>query len=210
MKTNILIFIIVLLLGCTNNKKHHENNNSKVTIDSSKLIGKKNQFDAMGILYESKNIKIIGDTILIDKSKLDCPQIKFDPFIYFEDFKSDTIYSGDKANIDYNFNKIVKRFRTVITEDYKISKINFASYYSIVWWGCGSPCQQSAIIDWRDGKVYEGPYASLGYDFRVDSKMVIVNPPDSTGFYYDCSLFLPQIWIWNENKKEFKEIKRKK
>jgi hypothetical protein len=58
-----------------------------------------------------------------------------------------------------------------------------------------------------DGNVYEGFIAPLGFDYRKDSRMMIVNPPDSSGFYYDCNYCHPEIWIWNEDLKKFTEIK---
>lgn len=44
-------------------------------------------------------------------------------------------------------------------------------------WECGSLCQSGAIIDPKTGAIYYTiPTASFGFDFRKDSKLLIVNP----------------------------------
>ncbi|MCU4189185.1 hypothetical protein M9Q43_08420 [Flavobacterium sp. HXWNR29] len=61
----------------------------------------------------------------------------------------------------------------------------------------------SVIIDRRTGKIYDAPNSELGYKFKADSRMLIVNPPDSLGFYDDCSYCIPKIYILNEQTKKF-------
>ena len=133
--------------------------------------------------------------------------LKFEPNVSFEDFIIDSIYKGSKSPIDYGSNPTAKSFKTVLTNDYKSTDINFGGHYTFIYWGCGSPCQQSAMVDWLDGKVYDGPVAGLGFDFRSNSKMLIVNPPDSSGFYEICGYCTPEIWIWDEKEKKFERLK---
>ncbi|MGN6215112.1 hypothetical protein [Parafilimonas sp.] len=83
--------------------------------------------------------------------------------------------------------------------------MNFGGHYCFVWWGCGSPCKASAIIDLENGKVYDGPASALGYDFKKNSTMIMINPADSTGFYNDCAYCHPEIWLWNEKQKKFEQ-----
>ena len=71
---------------------------------------------------------------------------------------------------------------------------NFAGRYTIAEWGCGSSCVSIAIIDAKDGSVYDGPFGFLGFgmplkyeeryspttdrfeplSYRIDSRLLIV------------------------------------
>jgi len=54
---------------------------------------------------------------------------------------------------------------------------NFAGHYTIARWNCGNECQQLAIIDARTGTVIFAPFVThLGFRFRHDSRLLIVNP----------------------------------
>lgn len=156
-----------------------------------------------GLILSSANIRIFGDTT-IEKEKIYSTLIKFEPYISFEDFKVDTI-DRVKANLNLSSNKEANRFRTRITNAYKADTVNFAGHYTFVSWGCGSPCQSGVIIDRKTGNVYDAPSAALGYDFRPNSRMLIVNKPDSLGFYDDCFYCKPLIYILDERTKEFIE-----
>lgn len=35
---------------------------------------------------------------------------------------------------------------------------NFAGHYTIITWGCGSPCLMAAIVDLKTGRVYPPPF----------------------------------------------------
>ncbi len=57
---------------------------------------------------------------------------------------------------------------------------NFAGDQTIVRWFCGEECQQLAVIDVRMGSVIFAPFVThLGFRFRLDSKLLIVNPPEA-------------------------------
>ncbi|SFM33447.1 hypothetical protein [Marinobacter zhejiangensis] len=60
---------------------------------------------------------------------------------------------------------------------------NFAGRYVLTFWGCGTACQQVAAISVESGEVFypgEGG-ASNGACFRIDSRLLIVNPIDQEG-----------------------------
>ncbi len=125
----------------------------------------------------------------------------------FEDFNV-KIENINSVPIDYNSNKIAKQFKTVISEQY-VKGINFAGHYSITEWGCGSNCFETAITDIKTGKVYAGPTSyDVGgvrfdrqyIDFRPDSKLIIINPPDSLGFYDQGMFDKPGYYLWENNK----------
>jgi hypothetical protein len=60
---------------------------------------------------------------------------------------------------------------------------DFAGHLAVVWWGCGSPCKQAALVDVRTGSISAIVDASLGAAYRLDSRLFVVDPPDSAGCY---------------------------
>ena len=160
------------------------------------------------IIYKTDNFKLFGDTS-IEKDKISYASFKFEPYISFNDFKVRLIDNRKYAELDLKSNKGANYFRTILREAYNADTANFAGHYTFVFWGCGSPCQSSMLIDRKTGKIYDAPEASLGYDFRANSRMLIVNPTDSDGFYDDCAFCKPIIYIFDERTKTFKERKPK-
>ena len=156
-----------------------------------------------GLIFVNDNVHIFGDTT-IDKEKIHSASIKFEPYISFDDFMVDNVEVWKKP-LDFSTNKEAYQFRTTIKDAYNTGYSNFAGHYTFVSWGCGSPCQQAAIVDHRTGYIYNAPAAALGYDFRADSRMLIVNRPDSLGFYLDCVYCKPAIYVWDESSKKFIE-----
>ena len=127
--------------------------------------------------------------------------IKFEPSISFSDFKVKVEKANAKPNLKSH--ELGRKFRTVIRKECENSESLFAGHYTFVSWGCGSPCQMSLLIDRRTGNIYDAPTAALGYKFQKDSRMLIVNPPDSSGYYEKCSYCKPEIYILNEKTKKF-------
>ena len=134
---------------------------------------------------------------------------KFIAPVTFADFEVDT-FKGKKATIDYSSNPIAKRFQTVITDAYQKNNIMFGGHFIFVRWGCGTSCKSGAIVDVKDGKVYELPMATLDYSYAKDSRLLIVNPPDSTGHYEDCGYCEPELWEWNDKQKKFEQYNNDK
>ncbi|MDE1464016.1 hypothetical protein [Spartinivicinus poritis] len=61
------------------------------------------------------------------------------------DFKRYTVnskYQGAKPKINFS-SKVAKKYKTVISKVFEKSTVDFAGYYSLLYLGCGSPCQQS-------------------------------------------------------------------
>jgi hypothetical protein len=45
-------------------------------------------------------------------------------------------------------------------------------------WGCGTDCVHLAIVDAKNGRVhFPLESAGISYEYKVDSKLIIVNPP---------------------------------
>lgn len=210
MKTTIAILTFtVLTFSCKDNGKTVTTENTQIIEQDSLTVTQSQKTPlTIDLIYETENLKLYGDTT-IDKEKISYASIKFEPYISFDDFKVSSVDHKKYAHLDLKSNKDAVDFGTRLKEGYSSDTANFAGHYSFVYWGCGSPCQSSSVIDRKTGKIYDSPGASLGYDFRVDSRMLIVNPPNTSGFYDDCSYCKPIIYIFDEQTKTFNERQRR-
>ncbi|WP_395048495.1 hypothetical protein [Flavobacterium sp.] len=198
MKYSVFLFIVFLSFFCQ--KKEQKETKKKIEITKIKSL-----FDT---IYKSENIIIYGDST-IDKNKINYSSIKFEPYISFNDFPVNKLPITKNVKLDLESLKEANEFRTRLQEAFKTDTINFAGHYTFVFWGCGSPCKISMVIDRLTGKIYESPTSSIGYEFKSDSKMLIVNPPNEKGFYDDCIYCKPIIYVFNEKNKIFEELKPK-
>ncbi len=102
----------------------------------------------------------------------------------FEDYPVFGDFHGNPAKVDLSSHSYARTFRTRLRDGAKKGP-NFAGHYALVCWGCGNECQMSLVIDLRTGTVYgltEPPSqrpleSSRGLDFRVTSRLIIVDPP---------------------------------
>jgi len=116
-----------------------------------------------------------------------------------------------KAAVNFKSNPIAERNRTVITEQYNELDVNFASYYVITTWGCGSGCVTGVMVDIRDGIVYSLPEDKEwgGNGTYIDSKnesqilVTVAVAQSPTGEIEESR----KSWEWNERLKKFKFIK---
>lgn len=89
---------------------------------------------------------------------------------------------------------------------------SFAAYYIVAGWGCGTSCQQVALIDARSGAVHFAPLTtSLGNRHRLDSRLFIADAPEDISEYYDgqvpeAPLFATAYWLWDESTKRFRSL----
>ena len=197
----ILIFLSLILLGC-NNQNSSSENTSKDTTTTLTSINKTER--RTGAFREPELVKVYGDTS-INRSRIYYTERKFEPYLSFSAFPAKAELKGKPAKINYSSNKTARRYRTVINRVIENNGAEFGGVYAFARWGCGTSCQQSAVIDLRDGSVYDGPAASMGYQFKVNSRLLIVNPADSLGFIADCSYCFPEFWLWNEKLKKFEK-----
>lgn len=95
----------------------------------------------------------------------------------FEQYPARPIYSGPAASPVLRRGTEAWRYRTAIREAYQANRVNFAGHYVAIYWGCGTSCQQWAIVDARSGSVYMVPFPTGGLaDFRADSRLFIADP----------------------------------
>ncbi|WP_133159363.1 hypothetical protein [Solitalea longa] len=211
---NIVYALTFLILGnsCYDKQKTKDTaakDSISISIRPRSDLNKTSPKTINGVIYETENVRLYGDST-IDRSKISHAYLKFELYIGFEDFPVDKIDHEKYANLDLKSNNEANNFRTNLREGYRADTANFAGHYSFVFWGCGSPCQSSLLIDRKTGKIYDSPSASVGYDFKVSSRMLIVNPPDTSGFYFDCSHCKPIIYLFDEKTKTFRELRARK
>ena len=102
----------------------------------------------------------------------------------FEDYPVRGRFTGTPAPVNLRSHSKARLFRTMLRQAAKDGP-NFAGYYTIVHWGCGSDCRMIAVVDCRNGRVYFAPFTvspGIEQDFRIDSKLFIANPPERSGF----------------------------
>lgn len=70
-----------------------------------------------------------------------------------------------------------RNFRTMIREGAQDGPA-FGDRYRLAVWGCGTACQQGALVDTRSGRVVPAPDGILGYDLQAGSRLLVVSPLD--------------------------------
>jgi hypothetical protein len=102
----------------------------------------------------------------------------------FEDYPASRTFQGEPAAVDLQSNPKAWTFRTRLREGAK-EEPNFASHFTIVRWGCSTSCHQFAIVDAETGGVSFGPLFWVKLGFRLDSRLLVVNTPESILEYYE-------------------------
>lgn len=195
----LYITAVLLFLSCkpvNNNIKQQEH-----VTDTCITKSKTSDEDTISIDSE---VFIIGDKSKIAVNAITNVGIKFKPYIRFSDFEVPIEHEQVKAPIKFSSNPMARQFRTAIREGYK-NGINFGGHYCLIEWGCGSPCHDCVLVDVKTGIVYDGVSTGYGYDFKKGSRMLIGSPPGTDGFYLAGTTEVPEIYIWNEQKKTFEE-----
>jgi len=193
-KLAFLFSVIVLSMSC---KKE----NVKVVKKTTELKTKVEKIDKHDTIYKDKNMIVIKrrksiDTLFLFHSELDNKKFKVE-------IKNIEL----KKELDFSNYEYKKMFITVTKDGVKEDGVNFAGSFCFVSWGCGSPCQVSAVVDMKTGIVYNGLPSAVGYKFEKDSKILIVNPPDSTNYYpKNRWVPYPEQYIWTG--KRFIQIKK--
>src|SRR3990167_3664580 len=87
------------------------------------------------------------------------------------------VFTGTPAPVDLSSYKGAKTYRTVLTQGAQKGP-NFAGHYTVVSFGCGTQCQDNWIIDAKTGTIYDRFSSVIGQTYRLDSTLMIVNPPE--------------------------------
>jgi hypothetical protein len=134
--------------------------------------------------------------------------------VRFGDHPAESIYRGTNAAVNLQSHPEARTYRTRLREAAK-EKPSFAGHYIVAEWGCGTCCQQIALIDAKTGTVYFAPFtSSLGNQHRLDSRLMVVDPPKEIVAYYEGKappdpMFRTQYYVWDETKHVFVEVPSK-
>lgn len=173
---------------------------AKVKIVSENEV---DNFPTFEILIGYRNDVIIGENIDYDNVII---YKKYQPKNSFKDYPAN-IYEGKLADPDFSTDPDAKRFITRIKNEC-VKGINFAGQYTLVTWGCGSPCQNGVVVDRKTGEIFGGYGTSLGSEYRKDSKMIIRNVgaiDTTTNLIEVCAYCEVNHEVWTGT--EFKEVK---
>ncbi|WP_299986859.1 hypothetical protein [uncultured Pontibacter sp.] len=116
-----------------------------------------------------------------------------------EAFRVQETYQGRLAPLDEASHAEARKYRSALQEGLK-QGINFAGQYTVVTVGCGTTCQEHYVVDRQDGKVLDKVQSSTGAQFSPDSRIFIVNPPDSSHNYVDCPYCEPAAYVLEQGK----------
>jgi len=195
-----LLFLFSILVFCSCSHTHSKiappYSTKKVTVDTPNT----------DTIFKDKRVIVIGSKLDRGEDAVNYVAVKFKPYIRFSDFRATVEDTQKKAPIQFYSNPLAREYRTRIRETYSDQGTNFGGHYCLVDWGYGSNAGYCVLIDTNTGVVYNGVENSEGYDFRKNSRMLIVNPPDSTGFYLaNVDYDEPLIYLWNEKRKRFEQ-----
>lgn len=109
------------------------------------------------------------------------------------------VYSGNMPALDERSHPDAGTFKSALRDGLR-DGVNFAGKYTVVSVDCGSSCQQHFIVDRENGKITENIQSSVGAKFSANSRIFIVNPPDSTVDYSACNNCTPEAYVMENNK----------
>lgn len=121
----------------------------------------------------------------------------------FEDFPIAEKFRGNPASVNLRSHPYARMFRTMLRETAKIGA-NFAGHYAVNYWGCGTECIRIGIIDLRTGKAYISQFfASVGVASRIDSRLLIVAPPEKIKEIYQEDVpeyIYSRYYVWKNGR----------
>lgn len=103
---------------------------------------------------------------------------QFLSYYLYDDFRRypvKEIYSGTPAPVVVDTDPQTRQFRTRLTEGAKHGP-DFAGIYTVIEWGCGTNCQQIAVVNAHTGRVSDWLTTELGSNYQIDSLLFIKNP----------------------------------
>lgn len=89
------------------------------------------------------------------------------------------LYEGEYAlEPDFSIFKDAEQYSRIITAALRKGP-TFAGRFTVAEWGCGSTCQQHAVIDVPSGLVVAfGPQTEYGIEYSLESTLLVTNPVD--------------------------------
>ena len=113
----------------------------------------------------------------------------------FKDYPVTETFQGPNAPI--KLSPDARNFKTRLQDAAK-QKPNFAGHYIVTYWGCGTGCRDTWIVDAKTGKASSLPFTIVSFpgddpkaealQYQVDSKLLIIrghlNEAEKGGTYY--------------------------
>ncbi len=228
MKKITILGVIVGVIACLvyfNNSATNKVTISKSTISTViDTLVKKNGFVIVGktgnefkFLHKKDSLKredfylitTFNDTVVLAKFEDDAIEIykKLNINYSFDNYKT-PIYKGKLKDPDFKTNPDSNFFITRIKDGCQ-EGINFAGHYTLIYWGCGTACQYGVVVDRITGEIFSDYISTLGSEFRVDSKLIILNAEleNKDSKYIQLNHFTRvKIKVWKEN--QFKSLSK--
>ena len=100
----------------------------------------------------------------------------------FEDYPVSRIFSGTPAPVNLLSHHSARRLRSRLVGRAKEGP-NFAGHYTVVRWRSASGTEEMVLVEARTGLVFVPslPVPQMSSEFRLDSRLFIVNPPKAAG-----------------------------
>lgn len=210
-KTSVIVFCLCVA-ACTENTPQEAKEKPEKK-DLSHLLPKEDTTVTAPVrrwttIVDRSDIRIQANSNL-DESMIQAIKVKFEPYVWFEDFPAPIQDTTSKAPLDFSSNKAAREYRTVIRDGYKQDYRSFGGHYDLIAWGCGAPCANGVIVDRKTGKIYHLPESTMGYDCNANSLLLVVNPTWEEGFYNLLESYWPMLYVFDEDKKTFEMLKPK-
>jgi hypothetical protein len=122
----------------------------------------------------------------------------------FDEYRAEDSFEGPPAALATGSSRLARAYRTRLREGVKAGP-NFAGHFTLVAWGCGSSCQEWAIVDARTGRVFDWLVRSTaGAEFYPNSRLLIVDSPKRVAEMFggsvpaDCAVCgTPDAYEWS-------------
>jgi hypothetical protein len=121
-------------------------------------------------------------------------RLRMDAYQTDEAFRVKEVYQGKMAPLNEASHGEAAKYRTALQNGLK-QGVNFAGQYTVVTVGCGTTCQEHFVVDRQNGEIIDKVQSSTGAQFSPDSRIFIVNPPDSSLNYIDCPYCEPEAYV---------------
>lgn len=125
--------------------------------------------------------------------------------ITIEEYETDntyavqSIYRGNMPQLNESSHPDAGTFKNALQEGLR-NGVNFAGKFTVVTVGCGTTCQQHFLVNRESGEITEKIQSSIGAKYSANSRIFIVNPPDSTLNYSECNSCTPEAYVLENNK----------
>ncbi|RIJ41505.1 hypothetical protein [Pontibacter oryzae] len=167
-RRNILWLVLPLAISACQESARQENDIASTHPELSEKLSR----DSLTLPY----------TDTTNRKLYDRYRITTEQYMHSGDYGVGTMYRGKLAPLDESSHSDAPTHRSMLQKGMK-EGVNFAGKYTVVSISCGTNCQQHYVIDRETGKVLDKIESRMGATFNTKSRLLIINPPDSTRNY---------------------------